>query len=207
MQEVVSPTISDCFAEWVSQPEILARFFNTLSYLEHLGSRKILSCNISFTEEHLRHATEETRHALRFKRMVRVLVKDTFEDYTLPSLLGGHAAYFYFQKLDATVRQYLKNRDEKDAMLNYLLVTYIVEMRAAQLYPEVQRLLEEHNIPVSVKGIINEEDRHLTEIGEGLAARGISLPEIDPLIKDEEMYYDRFLASVMKEARDIKDTI
>jgi hypothetical protein len=184
---------------WSNDAPLLARFFNTLSYLEHIGSRKILACKFDFGEEQLRHAAEETRHALRFKEMSRTLAPDMYDDYTVYSLLGGNAAFFYFQRLDAMVRAFLQSKTLLQLpMVNYLLVTYIVETRAASLYPNLQDFIEERHLPISLKSIIAEENRHLDDIKASMkAASFIKKNELEILLYNEENLFRSFVHRVI----------
>jgi len=185
---------------WSNVPPVLARFFNTLSYLEHIGSRKILACKIDFGEEQLRHAAEETRHALRFKEMSRTLVPTTIDNYLPESLLGGTAAFSYFQRLDAMVRAFLERKTLMPVpILSYLLVTYIVETRAASLYPKLQAFVEERRLPISLKSIIAEENRHLDDIEASMAATNlIDKDELEALLSNEENFFRSFVHRVIE---------
>jgi hypothetical protein len=184
---------------WSNCASLLARFFNTLSFLEHIGSRKILACKIDFGEEQLRHAAEETRHALRFKEMSRTLLPDMYDDYSAHSLLGGNAAYFYFQRLDVMVRALLQHKTSLQLpMVSYLLVTYIVETRAASLYPKLQDFIEEHHLPISLKGIIAEENRHLDDIEASMkATQFIKKNDLEILLYNEENLFHSFVQQLI----------
>lgn len=186
---------------WSDRPDILARFYNTLSYLEHVGSRKILTSAIDFTEEHLRHAFEETRHALRFKKIARTLGGNTIDDYRHRSMLGGVSPFYYFQKLDVLVRSYCAEHGHQHTpLVSYLLVTYIVEVRAASLYPALQQVMNDKGLEVNLRAIIAEEDHHLEEVQEALQTLGnISPSDIERLIEQEGVLFERLIEAVCKE--------
>src|SRR5579863_4921348 len=72
-------------------PEAHARFLNTLSLLEHIGSRKImLTRAIAGDGRILKHLAEETRHAWFFKRAAERLAGRAL-DYAAQSTLAGTA--------------------------------------------------------------------------------------------------------------------
>jgi len=57
-------------AAFAGEPAAHARLLNMLSLLEHIGSRKIMTCRAMRAPglELLKHLTEESRHAFFFKR-------------------------------------------------------------------------------------------------------------------------------------------
>src|SRR5438874_2336608 len=82
---------------------IHARFLNTLSLLEHLGSRKIMLARVEVRDGALlKHLAEETRHAFFFKRAAEKLARNAL-DYSPESTLAGAAARFYMDRLDVRV--------------------------------------------------------------------------------------------------------
>jgi hypothetical protein len=155
------------------------RWLNTLSYLENCGARKIAFCEhpTYVTENMLKHAAEEFRHAYYLKRQISKIPFVHSESWNLdtynPStLLGGLASLRYLDKLELSICHFLK----KDYKLNgdffkqaaYLLITYAIEIRADMLYSLYQKALIRHGSLVSVHSIIIEEDRHLAEVTSSL---------------------------------------
>ena len=72
--DLVEP-VSRRLAWWVERPREHARFLNTLSLMEHIGSRKIMvsqTCG-PLGREVLKHLAEETRHAFFFKKAAETL--------------------------------------------------------------------------------------------------------------------------------------
>lgn len=92
----------------IQEPKRHSRWLNTISFLEHIGSRKILATQsgIGTGEMILRHASEEARHAHFFKRMSERISPGSCPDYQTGNLHCGFSAFLYFQRLDGTV---LKN--------------------------------------------------------------------------------------------------
>lgn len=158
-----------------------ARFINTLSMLEHIGSIKIARTQggMSITGTKLGHLAEETRHAQVLKKLARRLDPAIGDAYADDSLLAGASARMYFARLDAEVRRHL--REQPDVTdpdeVAYLLVTLLVERRAAWLYPLYQSLVDAAGMRISVRAIIGEEDRHLADVEQGLARQGIAVDE------------------------------
>ncbi|MHB1178547.1 MAG: hypothetical protein ACYCZO_09470, partial [Daejeonella sp.] len=83
-------------------------------------------------------------------------------------LLATHDSRYYLNMLDVQVCKYLKSNlnlagnDLKFAA--YLLVTYAIEVRADELYPVYQDVLDITSSKVNVKSIILEEEGHLEEM-------------------------------------------
>ncbi|MDF3821377.1 rubrerythrin [Leptospira sp. 96542] len=149
-------------------------WLNTLSLLEHLGSRKILMTQSSedTSEMILRHATEEARHALFFKKAARTIRPEFSKGYQPSDLLKGTAAKLYFAKLDASVRKELHSAFPKNhpklSYLAYLYTTTIIEKRAMVVYNDYNSVLESERSPVNLRNLILEEEGHLEEMGSEL---------------------------------------
>ncbi|XDD48752.1 hypothetical protein AB3N59_09800 [Leptospira sp. WS92.C1] len=159
----------------IQDSKIHSRWLNTISFLEHMGSRKILATQSGFEmgEMILRHASEEARHAHFFKRMSDRVSPGTCPDYKQENLHCGYPAFLYFQRLDGMVLKNLKQsgiKGQKQSFLSYLYVTHLIEERADFLYNEYDQILEENGISVSLKAIIKEEESHLSEMQNSLAA-------------------------------------
>ncbi len=157
----------------VSSHFLHARWLNTLSYLENCGARKIAACEhpTLVKEEMLKHAAEEFRHAHYLKRQIEKISSACLEDYSLGSMLGERSTLHYLTALDVKASRYLKsNGFSKNSIKEaaYLLVTYAIELRAAQLYPIYDAVLRNSRSAVAVKSILLEEKEHLEEMKEGL---------------------------------------
>lgn len=154
----------------VEQPSLHSKFLNTVSLLEHMGSRKILvSQSHSGTDESvLQHAAEEARHAYFFKKKTRLVDPTTRLQYREEDLFRGRSSAMYFQRLDAMVKRNLSrdqgfNKREK-SRLNYLYTTILIEIRAFDFYNIYNSVLESKNIGFHLNGIIKEEEGHLNEM-------------------------------------------
>lgn len=160
----------------MAQPELHARWLNTLSMMENTGAKKIKKCEhpIFVNEVILKHASEEARHAYYLKRQIRKLDAGKLPTYEKPYLLAPDSSYAYLNQLDINVCRYLKKtyglKQEKLKYAAYLLVTYAIEVRADELYPIYQEVLKEKQSPVSVRNIIAEEKNHLEEMENQLRA-------------------------------------
>lgn len=151
-----------------------SKWLNTLSFLENCGARKIAACEhpTLVKEEMLKHASEEFRHAHHLKRQIQripsVIALDT---YSLPYILGGTATLHYLHSLDIQASRYLKTWNLSKSEIKeaaYLLVTYAIELRAAELYPLYDEVLKKAHSKVAVKSILLEEKEHLHDMEEGL---------------------------------------
>jgi len=147
-----------------------ARWLNTLSYLENAGARKISACedNTLVGIIQLKHAAEEHRHAYILKKQIAKLAPAACPDYSNAYLFAAVPTRQYLAMLDIQCSRYLKNVfGLKGAPLRYaayLFVTYLIEVRADELYPIYQRALSAASHSVTVKSIIAEEEGHLEEM-------------------------------------------
>lgn len=155
----------------VEQPRLHARWLNTLAFMENIGARKIKRYeSLEFvTADILRHGFEEARHAFYLKSMISKLGFDYCPTFTRKELLAPSAARHYLGRLDTGISRILKREQgyngERLRKGAYLLVTYVIEVRAKALYPLYEELLREINSPLSVKNIITEEENHLGIVG------------------------------------------
>jgi hypothetical protein len=153
-----------------------ARFLNTLSLLEHIGSRKImksLSAD-SLGGDVLRHLAEETRHAYFFKHAAEKLAHRPLL-YGASTTIAGHAARNYMGRLDAAIA---RECGITASPLPYLYMSLIVELRAVWFYRLYQDVLSEHAAGFSLKSVLAEEELHLsamlarlTDMDPGCASR------------------------------------
>lgn len=151
----------------VQSPKMHAQWLNTLSMMENTGARKIARAEhpTRVTEDILKHAAEEARHAWYLKKQISKLEAGQLADYQADQLLLPHKSAAYLRRLDVEVcRKLIAELGLSGAKLRhaaYLLVTYGIEVRAMELYPLYQEVLEAHSSPVTVKSIIAEEKGHL----------------------------------------------
>ncbi|MNK50396.1 hypothetical protein D3C87_692720 [compost metagenome] len=147
-----------------------AKWLNTLSYMENAGAKKISASehkeNVNLII--LKHAAEEHRHAYYLKKQIAKVDEAFCKTYTNAELLSPNNTKYYLHALDIAVCRYLKaafnlsGYDLKFAA--YLFVTYAIEVRADELYPIYQAVLDEAKSKVNVKSIILEEEGHLEEM-------------------------------------------
>lgn len=163
LQEILRKLISD--------NAIHARFLNTLSLMENTGARKISASEHKTKVSYivLKHAAEEARHAFYLKKQIQKVGKiEHFATYENDYLLAPFASYSYLNLLDIQVCKYLKttlNLSGADLRFAaYLLVTYSIEVRADELYPAYQEVLDEAKSKVNMRSIIVEEEGHLAEM-------------------------------------------
>lgn len=189
----------------IQNKDIHAKWLNTLSYLEFMGTRKIArsASQPEQSEMRLRHLAEEARHAHFFKMMIPRLGVETCHDYELGSLFCGLSATRYFNALDASVKKENQKRfkhSNKLTELSYLYVTTLIEERAGDVYVTYDKLLQKEGIPIRLTGIIGEEDVHLKEMNEQLSKNELHSEEaLDHLRKIENDLFDSFYASMIKE--------
>lgn len=157
-------------ARIVSDTEKHARWLNTLSLMENTGARKISASEhkTEVTLIILKHAAEEHRHAYYLKKQIAKLDASLCLTYADEYLLATSNSRYYLNMLDVKVCKYLKtslNLSGNDLRFAaYLLVTYAIEVRADELYPVYQEILDEAASKINVKSIILEEEGHLEEM-------------------------------------------
>lgn len=157
-------------AQIVLNKELHTKWLNTLSFMEHAGARKISACEDPVTVDiiQLKHAAEEHRHAYYLKKQIRKLEPDLDVCYRPAEMLAPVYTRQYLHHLDIHCSRYLKaqfglsGKDLRYAA--YLFVTYVIEIRADELYPLYQEVLTAQQSRVTVKSIIAEEEGHLEEM-------------------------------------------
>jgi rubrerythrin len=158
----------------VSEPQLHAKWLNTLSLMENTGAKKISRCEhpVLVEEVILKHAAEEKRHAYYLKKQIAKVAPGACPTYEWKYLLSPVDSHQYLHRLDIAASRYiketwgLKGYDLRYA--SYLLVTYAIEVRAEELYPIYQDVLTNAGSKVNVKSIIAEEDGHLEEMRKAL---------------------------------------
>ncbi len=194
--------LKDLLSWIVKDGRLHGLWINTLSYLENCGARMIAACEhpTLVKEEMLKHAAEEFRHAFYLKKQLE-RIGESYEDYRLSRLLGSWSAYHYLNRLNIQVCRYLRRlrltRTEMK-LLSYLLVTYAIELRAAELYPIYQTILRQHESKVQVQSILLEEKEHLREMEEGLSQIPASSVYIETVCQIEARLFERWLTSVQR---------
>jgi hypothetical protein len=166
------------FQQWLASslpdPRFHARWLNTLSYLENCGARLIARCEhpTMVPREVLKHAAEEFRHAYYFKSLIRTLVPEGLADYQQEKIIGGWASYHYLSRVNLLLSRSLKGLGWAGGELKeiaYLLVTYAIEVRAMAIYRPYQEILKREGYPISILGVLREEEHHLEEINEAIS--------------------------------------
>jgi hypothetical protein len=162
--------MSTFFNKVVENAGLHAKWINTLSMMENAGAKKIKKCEhpVLTNEIILKHSAEEARHAYYLKKQIKKVVKNDCPTYEKQYLLAPNHTYYYLQSLDIQVCRYLKQtfgyKGDDLKYAAYLLVTYAIEVRADELYPQYQDALTAINSNVNVKSIIAEEINHLAEM-------------------------------------------
>ena len=154
-------------AKLCAAPALHARFLNTLSLLEHIGSRKIMMSQARRApgQDTLRHLAEETRHAFFFKRAAETMAQAPLS-YDDPQLLAGAHARLYMGRLDGRIGQ------ATGGEAAYYYMSLLVEIRAIWFYRIYQSVLAQTGQVLNLKGLLAEETRHLSEMNSHLAALG-----------------------------------
>ncbi len=189
----------------IADDETHGRFLNTLSLLEHIGSRKIMLSHITRSPngEVLKHMAEEARHAYFFSHKAEALLKRPLDDYSSATTLAPAAAKMYFGKLDSHIEHSItardKNGDHRSANLCerscaaseqntacYLWVSLMIELRAHWAYGLYQTVLQQHQKSLSLKSLIAEENMHLADMFDSVMALDASAECVIPQLATHE---------------------
>jgi hypothetical protein len=189
----------------LTQRPLHAKFLNTLSLLEHMGSHKIMSTQHStkIDEFTLRHVAEEAHHAFFMKRQAEKVGERAY-DYSDEYLLAPATARMYFQRLEAGLVRRLAAVPNRRAA--YLYMSMIVEFRALWFYRMYQQSLRRHDIDVSLKRILGEEQNHLEEMAERLGMEeSLDADVVRDALELEKRLYKRMI-SAMSVATGLENT-
>jgi len=162
--------LKNIFTTIVNNDTLHARFLNTLSLMENTGARKISASEDPSTVTYiiLKHAAEEHRHAFYLKKQIEKIEGVNLPTYAPEYLLAATHSKRYLNQLDIDACRYLKEKlaltGKELRFAAYLLVTYAIEVRADELYPVYQDVLNETGSKINVKSIILEEEGHLEEM-------------------------------------------
>lgn len=180
----------------VPQASVHARFINTLSLLEHMGSHKIMATQHSsaIDQRTLRHVAEEAHHAYFMKRQAEKAASRALE-YTDADLIAAASARMYFQRLEAAMKREFAAAARGPAI--YLYMSMIVEFRALWFYEMYQSVLQDLGHPMSLKRVIGEEQNHLVEMVERLESLGaLDSKPTQNLLEVERRLYARLVRAM-----------
>lgn len=166
--EDLAPLVQNQLAAFCAQPEKHALFLNTLSLMEHIGSRKIMASQSPVDPDHdtLKHLAEEARHAYFFKRAAEKFTEKKL-DYADTHTFAGPSARAYMGRLDAFTAANMEA--DAPAQLPYLYMSLVVELRAIWFYRMYQAALAANGSTMSLKSVLAEEELHLTEMLDHIA--------------------------------------
>jgi hypothetical protein len=189
-EDLVPPTRS-WLARIVPDPPMHARLQNTLSMLEHLGSRKIMATQHSaaIDQSTLRHVAEEAHHAFFMKRQAEKTAERPLE-FVERDLLAPAAARMYFQRLEAVMVRVLEREPSVRAVYRYM--SMIIEFRALWFYRLYDQALKQARHGLSLKRLLGEEQNHLAEIVKRLELGGeLSDARAEQFLAAEKRLYSR----------------
>ncbi len=147
---------------------LLARFLNTLSLMEHIGSRKIMASQSRAdmpSGRTLKHLAEEARHAFFLKRAAEGLAGRAL-GYGDDEIIAGAQARFYMGRLDAFIAR------SAQGPAAYLYMSLVVELRAIWFYETFQGALKQSGQALRLTSLLAEEKRHLADMRADLKGLG-----------------------------------
>lgn len=167
-------TTRDWLCAICSNPRAISHFIALLAELESIGAHKIRCCvdEHDWGEPEKRHLGQESKHALLFEKLLQ---KKEWRLNGIERDKMRELAHEYFQPLDHG------SSDRASGLiagysprLCYLLVSYLVERRAIEVYREFHALCAYADVKVVIQEVIDDEEGHL------LAAK----EEIDRVFKE-----------------------
>jgi hypothetical protein len=221
LNQPLEPAYRAFLSTVIQNDETHGKFLNTLSLLEHIGSRKIMLSHVhkSPNGEVLKHMAEEARHAYFFSHKAEALLKKPLNDYSPDTTLAPAAAKMYFGKLDSYIEHTItaphKNGESRSQKNSgslcerspvasehktdacYLWVSLMIELRAHWAYGLYQDVLNQHQKTLSLKSLIAEENMHLAEMFESVMALDASAEQTIPLLATQEHeLFEHFFAQL-----------
>ena len=167
-----------------------ARWLNTLAFLEHIGSRKIIKSQNSYdlNLEVLQHIQEETSHAVFFKTLSLKVAPGLCPDFKEQHLLCGPASWNFFQSLDHFIEERVSKQNVPQNLC-YNYTTWAIEQRAISLYRHYNQLLKEHHFDFHLNLILKQEDQHLKHTLSLIRRLDSKWNLVKTIEKFEERYY------------------
>lgn len=186
------------FNKIVLDREAHARLLNTLSQMELCGAQLISKAlpHLPLTIFVLEHISEEYRHAFFLRKLANKLAQKELSSEQTLCLREG---LFYLKSLNLSICRLLKEHGlpfKPQALLPYLLTTFVIEMRALPFYQNYQSVIDEHNLALSLKSVIAEEENHLREIKGQLLSLGLSDSFLNLCLKMEEKAFAKWLLAL-----------
>ena len=188
-----------------SDDSLHACFLNTLSYLEYIGSRKMLKSLPSsiLDKTLLDHINEETRHSLILKGFAEKLSKKTMS-FQEEEMIAGESAKNYFQEVD----HYSLKFSFDNPVLNYLYTTYAVEQRALVFYSLYNNVLKKKGFSFSLSAILDDELKHLDFVLNEIKSKDFKWENnLDEINHFEHKKYFSLLIDIEKSVFDYEDLI
>ncbi len=169
--EKLSERTERLFAELLSDARSRWLFCNTLSYMEHIGSYKIMASQQRHIIDYstLKHLNEETGHAVLFKRHAERFSGEKL-DYDRAVLIAPAFARAYFSQLEVSMIRYFGRQAEHRTI--YLYMSLIVEFRAVWAYEILARCIAAAELDFSLAKLLAEEQGHLNSMVRRLDADG-----------------------------------
>ena len=200
------PKTTKLFLEQILQDKNLhGRWLNTLSFLEYIGTRKILKSLSAplFNQVLLSHTVEEAYHSLFFKKLSqKVCGKDL--SFKKEEMIGAQECETYFQSLDKKSLELAKGH----VFLNYLYTTWIVEIRALKVYSIYNDLLKQKKQGFSLQSILKDEKEHLQEVETQIKKQDKNHPAHLNLLQDfEKEKFEELLQHLNKEIQISKPSL
>jgi len=186
--------LTACMGTLTTDRSLHARFLNTLSMMEHMGSRRIMmtQSNAGLGQETLKHMSEEVRHAFFFKRQADKMAGRPL-DYGDVDMIAAPFARMYFKRLESYIALDVQG-EAKPLRIVYLYMSMIIEFRAVWSFELYQACLDTAGIKLSLKSLLAEEQGHLAEMEENLVNLDADTSErVNRFLAKERVLFDRLL--------------
>ncbi len=186
------------FADLLADSQFRWLFCNTLSYMEHIGSYKIMATQQGDVIDYptLKHLNEETGHAVLFKRHAERF-RGEGVDYAEDALIAPAFARAYFSRLEVLMVRYFGRQANYRTI--YLYMSLIVEFRAVWAYEILTRCITEAELDFSLAKLLAEEQGHLNSMVRRLDADGQFCEEhVEHFWRHERHLFVRLMKAIEK---------
>lgn len=190
------------FHALLKDPHHHARFLNTLSLMELCGAQKLSRMLPSQPRSSflLEHIAEEYRHAFFLRHLANKVAPASIEDYNPETVWCLNHSKRYINSIERTICLMLhRDGHETHSSWVYLLSTLAIELRALPFYTLYQAALDEHQLGISVKSVISEEEHHLLEIQQRIKTALMPSGLVNAALEIEHTEFARWIKALSKE--------
>ncbi|MCO4795515.1 MAG: hypothetical protein KC493_17480 [Bacteriovoracaceae bacterium] len=175
------------------------QFLELISYLELQGAKKISKLRKKYNSNNFinHHMKEEFSHSKFLKDLsLKIGVRPQGSNVFLKNGFVRNYLSLLEVFICKSLKQIKPNPSQKLSYLTYLLVTYAIEVRAISFYNTYSDHCLKNDIPLSFNSLLEDEEKHLTEIHKRILDENISTDLIFKCLKHEQKLFSTFINRV-----------